>query len=240
MKYIVTIILSFITFIKQSHQTEYSGIATMYGGQINGGACGFKKFNNNFVNGVAINAEQYNNSLACGSYIHIKSNLNYQDSIVMVTDICPECKLGDLDLFKESYDSIIQKPYGREPIKWEFIDCPETYLNKKGIELHIDEINYYWLAIRPQNIKCQLSEIYISINNKWELMERNDNKMTGLYFIYDKQKLEFPIRFKLINKYYEEIITDDYYNLENILFTNKQFLCSNNNNNNNIIEFECN
>jgi hypothetical protein len=60
----------------------HRGKITMYGGNTNGGSCGFKRLNlenlleNSNINlhGVAINNNQYNNSLSCGQCIEI---LNY-------------------------------------------------------------------------------------------------------------------------------------------------------------------
>lgn len=227
--FILTIHFSY--FIKLSYQQTFSGIATAYGGKIYGGSCGFT--HNNYIYGVAINANQYNNSLTCGTCINIKySNTNIN---AIVTDICPECKYGDLDLFEETYNSLINKPFGREIISWSFINCPLS----SSIELKIDEINYYWLSIRPENIKCQLSEIYINQNNKWILMQRDDNIMKGLYFIYNK-KLIFPMQFKLINLYNEEIVSPLYYDLSNTLYVNNQFNCNNQfNNNNNEFIIDC-
>lgn len=240
---IIKILLTFnllITFIKSTYQHEYNGDATAYGGKIYGGSCGFKNNYNQFIYGCAINKAQYNNSLTCGTCINIKYNNN--NIVAVVTDICPECKYGDIDLFEDGYKQLINsKSYGREKIKWEFINCPSEILNNKkitngNIQLIIDEINYYWLSIRPENIKCQLSKMYILQNNNWILMDRNDNIMMGLYFIYNK-KVEIPFKIKLINKYDEEIITDWYYNIVNIININKQFNCKLNNLSENYLEY---
>lgn len=213
-------ILTLSYFIKLSYQQQFTGIATAYGGKIYGGSCGFK--HNNYKYGLAMNAIQYNNSLTCGTCVNI--NYNNNNIIGLVTDICPECKYGDLDLFEETYIKLINKPFSREQISWSFINCPLDVINSK-IELKLDEINYYWLAIRPENIKCQLSEIYIKQDNKWIELERNDNIMKGLYFIYNK-KINMPIQFKLINKFNEEIVSPIYYELTNSFILNNQFNCN--------------
>jgi hypothetical protein len=255
--YLITILFNYL--FNLSHQYTYQGYATIYGGKVYGGSCGFKSLwtntipSNYYQYGVAINSKQYNNSLACGTCLQINYNqntaplsniqnniINYQidnydlsnsngnNIIVVVTDICPECKFGDLDLFQESYNKLIAKDPGRYKISWDIVNCPEKIVSN-NIQLRIDEINYYWLSIQPENFKCQISDIYIYQNNNWVLMERDDLKMTGLFFNY-KIKLEMPIKFKIRNKFFEEIITPEFYNLENLFILDSQFKCDNPNN----------
>jgi expansin (peptidoglycan-binding protein) len=118
--YQLLLISLFSLFINLSHQFNYQGIATVYGGQIYGGSCGFKSIwtnkNMNFNYGVAINAKQYNNSLSCGKCVNIEYNNRNINAIV--TDICPECQFGDLDLFTQTYNTLIQEEPGRKNIKW--------------------------------------------------------------------------------------------------------------------------
>jgi hypothetical protein len=54
--------------------------------------------------------------------------------------------------------------------------------------------------------------------------EIDDLKMMGLFFIYN-QKLLLPFKFKIINKYLEEIITPSYNSLENLYTLDTQFKC---------------
>lgn len=223
---IYLLIYLFNYFFNLSYQeTIYQGYATMYGGSRSGGSCGFKNngYNNpNYPYGVAINAHQYNNSLSCGSCINIQYNNKNLD--VIITDICPECSFGDLDLFQESYNNLISNNPSREKIQWSFIDCPNTIISE-NIQLIVSEINYYWVSIQPINLKCKISEIYILQNDNWILMERDDLTMKGLFFIYNKH-LSVPFKFKLINKYNEAIITPTYNSLESIYILNSQFNCN--------------
>ena len=239
-------------FIKLSYQNtyqiNYSGDITTYGGKINGGSCGFKNLwtnkNMKFNYGLAINSKQYNNSLSCGKCV----NIQYQNRNIngIITDICPECQHGDLDLFTETYNTLIQDIPDRKKGTWNFIPCP-TNIVSDFIQLRTDEINYYWLSLQPENYKCGISSIYIYQNNNWIEMERNDKNMMGLYFIYNK-KIEIPFKFKIINEFNEEIITENYSEIKNLFLLNNQFKCNINNNineisiiqSNNNIEFDCN
>ena len=225
--------LTYQTIISQN--TIFNGDATTYGGSVYGGSCGFKKIWSNpqqnsiiqFNYGLAINSKQYNNSLSCGQCINIQyNNHNKQTTSIntIVTDICPECKFGDLDLFTETYKTLINEDPGRTPITWSFIECPENIVSN-NLQLRIDEINYYWLSIQPENFKCGISNIFIFQHNQWIEMNRDDSKMVGLFFIYNK-KIEIPFKFKIINIYFEEIITDLYYEIKNLFILNNQFLCN--------------
>jgi expansin (peptidoglycan-binding protein) len=224
MYHIYLIICLFNYLIQLSYQISYQGDATTYGGSRIGGSCGFTNAGMNipkYPYGVAINSNQYNNSLSCGSCINIQYNNKNLD--VIVTDICPKCAFGDLDLFQESYQKLISNNPSREKIQWEFINCPNTIISD-NIQLVINEINYYWVSIQPINIKCEIYQIFILQNDIWVLMERDDSKMMGLFFIYN-QKLLLPFKFKLINQYLEEIITPSYNSLENLYILDTQFKC---------------
>lgn len=213
---------------KQIHSYQYNGDATSYGGNI-GGFCGFKDVSPMHV---ALNAQQWNNSLDCGRCVSIL----YKDSdpvTAMITDICPECKYGDLDLYTDLYSGLIKQSPGREKIKWDFINCPNNMI-EENIKLKIHSINYYWLSITPVSMKCGVVKMEIMFDNAWIEMDRNDdktnkkNKMNGLYFIYHNfVKTPFQLRLTSISG---DIITTPKYNkIEDILITNQQFKCNNQN-----------
>lgn len=236
---ILSLFITFSLFIKLSYQ--FQGDSTTYGGSVLGGSCGFKTLwsneNKNFKYGVAINAKQYENSLACGKCVNIKYNNRNINAIIV--DICPECSYGDLDLFTDTYNELIQEDPGRKKISWEFINCPNNIISN-SIQLRLDELNPYWVNIQPENFKCGIKSIFIKQNENWIEMIRNDNLMMGLFFNYNS-KINFPIQFKIINEFNEEILSNNYNELINLFNINKQFICNNNpievqiDNNNNII-----
>lgn len=209
---------------------SYNGDVTSFGGSI-GGFCGFKevpKFH------VALNAEQWNNSLDCGRCVSI----SYKGSppiTAMISDKCPECKYGDLDLFTDLYSELIKQSPGREKISWNFVNCPNSMISE-NIELKVHSINYYWLAITPVSLKCGITKIEISFGNEiWTDMDRNDddtnkkNKMNGLFFIYHNF-VKTPFQLRLTSIHNDIITTPKYDKIENILLTNQQFKCNAQNN----------
>ena len=221
---IILVCLLNALYYKQIQSYQFSGDATGYGGN-SGGFCGFKevpKFH------VALNAQQWNNSLDCGRCVSI----SYKDSnpiTAIITDICPECKSGDLDMYTDLYSTLIKQFPGREKIKWDFVNCPNTMI-EENIKLSIHSINYYWLAITPIEMKCGMSKMEISFDNEWIEMDRNDdntgkkNKMNGLYFIYHNF-VKTPFQLRLTSMAGDVITTPKYNKIEDVLITNQQFKC---------------
>ena len=217
----------------------FFGDATSFGGSITGGFCGFKEksFNYESKMQVALNSEQWgNNSLNCGRCVSIQYKDN-EPILALISDKCPECKYGDLDLFIEAYHKIINPiSEGREKINWEFVNCPNEFVTE-NIKLRIDNINPYWLSIIPESFICGIIKMEILFDNEWIEMDRNDddagadkqNKMNGLYFIYHNF-VKLPFQLKLTSMYNDIIISPKYYKIENILFTNQQFKCMQNSN----------
>ncbi|CAB1107438.1 unnamed protein product [Ectocarpus sp. CCAP 1310/34] len=104
---------------------EYSGEGTYYG-HTTAGMCSFFDDVPEMYDGmipVALNAEQYGDSLMCGACVEgtasgSGSGNNPIPSTfkAFITDKCPECQKGDLD-FSMSGD-------GRWDIEWKFVACP--------------------------------------------------------------------------------------------------------------------
>lgn len=218
---ILSIITSSIitsTLLFQLSEPSFSGDFTTYGGVVEGGSCSFKKgipMNKDY--GVAMNSVQYDNSLSCGSCVSMTYNGN--TIIGTVVDICPECKYGDLDLFTLAYKDLLKRDPGRFKGEWEYINCPVS----GNIKLTIDEVNYYWLNIRPENFKCGISKLFINLNNNWIEMTRDDKRMMGLNFIYNGF-ISGDIKFRIVNKYNEIRESNTINKLSNIIEV-EQFNC---------------
>jgi expansin (peptidoglycan-binding protein) len=225
-KKILFILLNIITIKKTYQQPIFTGDGTIYGGVINSGFCNLRdtSFNYNGNLGVALNLPQFNNSLNCGSCVSIQYN-NREPVIAIVTDLCPECKFGDLDMFTETYKTVIDEDPGRKIISWKFINCPNNYLSNPTIQLRIDQINQYWLNLVPSNFKCSIANIEINFSNGWQNLQRNDNIMTGLNFNWNSY-VSVPFQLRLTSSKNDVIITDKYYKLENLLETDQQFKCN--------------
>jgi len=217
-----------INVVRSEH--HYTGDITSYGAMPENQFCGFKKnsWNYNGLMTAAINNDMIDNSITCG----MCAAVTYGDksTVVLLDNLCPECKHGDLDLSHEAWNYLTNnKNYGREKAKWSFIDCDKFIIKdgepSGGIILKPHHINYWWLAITPSNMKCGVSSIDISFEGKeWISMERDNGKMNGLYFIFHSQVVG-SFRFKLTSRLGEELITDTYNSIDEIYYTKKQFKC---------------
>ncbi|KAJ2402721.1 hypothetical protein GGI23_000505 [Coemansia sp. RSA 2559] len=103
----------------------FTGDGTYYSPGL--GACGITNTDSDLI--AAINAEQYgssssgnsNSASVCGKCAQVKGP-NGQVK-VKVTDKCPSCKSGDLDLSPAAFDKIGSEAAGRISISWSFVDC---------------------------------------------------------------------------------------------------------------------
>ncbi len=234
---IKTYLTTLITFLCIENLSVYvsafSGDITSYGASEENQFCGFKSFSWNYNNlmTAAINMPMIDNSLSCG----LCANVKYKDKIetVLIDNLCPECKFGDLDLSNQAWQKIVgNSNYGREKATWEFVECDKFIKNTSedngGLILRPHHINYWWLSITPSNMKCGISNMFISLkeidNGAWKEMERNNNAMNGLYFIYHNN-VRGEFKFKIVSKFGEEIETDSYTEIKETFFIKKQFAC---------------
>jgi expansin (peptidoglycan-binding protein) len=97
---------------------EFTGEATYY--DANGtGACGFPASDDFMV--AAINDEQYSKA-NCGKCVSVTGPNG--TVVVRITDKCPGCDFGDLDLSMTAFGKVAKLSAGRIPIKWHFVTCP--------------------------------------------------------------------------------------------------------------------
>jgi hypothetical protein len=232
-KKISTLLLTLSVYRKYNNvvSAQYSGDMTSYGASEENQFCGFKSLSWNYNNlmTAAINMPMIDNSLTCGMCATIK----YKDKkeTVIIDNLCPECKYGDLDLSNQAWQKITgNSNYGREKMTWEFSNCDNFLrLEEKGLILKPHHINYWWLSITPSNMKCGINNMFIKIknNNKesdWVQMKRNNNIMNGLYFIYHNH-VNGEFRFKILSKFDEVMETEWYSEIKEIFYIKKQFEC---------------
>lgn len=219
-------IIIFALIFNLVNSYDYHGEVTIYTYQdsLVGGSCGLKDTSFNNVNGYsfAMNSEQYDNSLSCGRCIEIQYGNN--DPVVLLSsNLCPECKTGDIDLFGTAWDDAIKESPGRFDIQWSFVNCDKFVSG--NVNIRIDEINYYWLSVQPENFLCGVSSMEIYVDGEWKKMERDDNLMMGLYFSY-KQQIVPPFKLKIKSIQGDELETSEMQELTNNVDMGGQFTCS--------------
>ena len=97
---------------------DVQGKATYY--DANGtGACGFKASTDFYV--VAMNGTDYDSD-RCGTCIDVTGPKG--SVVVRITDKCPGCGAGGLDLSITAFTKIADKSDGRADVSWHPVDCP--------------------------------------------------------------------------------------------------------------------
>jgi expansin (peptidoglycan-binding protein) len=123
---------------------RHTGEGTYYAAT-GAGNCSFPASPENMMV-AAMNNVDYADSIYCGAYIEVTGPKGAVT--VRITDRCPECLKGDIDLSREAFALIADPIAGRVPISWRIINPalsgPIRYHFKDGS-------NQWWTAIQIRN-----------------------------------------------------------------------------------------
>jgi len=151
----------------------FKGEGTYYGGSPYSGNCAIRApLPAGVYEGrlpVAINAKQYEGS--CGACVRIKgsgkgSGAHPIEGVIegYISDKCPECAEGDLDLTGGKD--------GRWEIEWEFVECKPA----KYIEFLFEDFNNYYWKIQPRGMASPAIKLTVdgkdakfTDDNHWEV-----------------------------------------------------------------------
>ncbi|GAA3298046.1 hypothetical protein GCM10020218_084700 [Dactylosporangium vinaceum] len=144
-----------------------SGQATYYAAD-GGGNCSFDKVAEPLV--VALGNAEYQSGAACGGYLDVKGP---KGSVrVKITDRCPECAAGHIDLSQQAFarigtisDGIIKVSYTQ--VASPSVPGPVSVRVKEGS-------SQYWLALRFDNTGNPLSTAEIQVGSSWKPLSRTD------------------------------------------------------------------
>jgi expansin len=154
--------------------TKHTGEGTYYGAT-GEGACSFDASADRMV--AAMNLTDYAGSAVCGEVVTVTGPLG--SVTVRITDLCPECAAGNIDLSAEAFAKIADPVAGRVPISWQVIAAnlsgPVQYRYKEGA-------SRYWTAIQVRNHRLPVArlEILPSGSSHWIDVARTDYN----YFVY--------------------------------------------------------
>ena len=178
--------------------TVHTGEGTFYGGGYEGGCAMLDPVDRERYWIVAMNIFDYNNAQLAGAYIEVTGERGTIN--MLVTDLLPEGKKGDLDLYTDAFPLIADPEKGRVPVSWRIIpldtDEPVSYRFKEGS-------TEFWCGVQVRNHKYPVAKLeYLNKNGEWtELPRRNYN-----YF----ESMEMgagPFTFR-ITDIYGDVITD--------------------------------
>jgi expansin len=152
--------------IESNTNPIHQGIATYYYAT-GAGACSFDPSPNDLMV-AAMNAEEYDNSAVCGTYVHVTGRKGAVT--VRIVDLCPECLAGHLDLSQEAFAQIDDLPLGRVPITWQVVSPalvgPIAYHFKDGS-------NEWWTAVQIRNHRNPIAKLeYLTTDSQWVSVPR--------------------------------------------------------------------
>jgi len=118
----------------------------------------------------AMNEVEYNHSWYCGAYLRVtgpKGTVN-----VRITDLCPGCLAGQLDLSEQAFAQIADLPQGRVDITWQVISPPLA----GPIAYHFkDGSNPWWTAVQIRNHRNPVVKLEVlDSTGQWISVPRTD------------------------------------------------------------------
>jgi len=142
-----------------------NGIATWYKAT-GGGNCSYDPSPND-MDVAAMDMPQFANSAMCGACAEVDGP---QGTVtVRITDSCPECPSGHLDLSKEAFAKISPVDAGRVTTQWRLVSCvvqgPVRYRIKEGS-------SEWWAAIQVRNHRLPIQKLEWNKNGTWTEVKR--------------------------------------------------------------------
>lgn len=181
--------------------TVHTGDGTFYGGGYEGGCAMLDPVSRDYWI-VAMNLADYNNAQLAGAYIEVTGELGTIN--MLVTDLLPEGKKGDLDLYTDAFPLIAPVEKGRVPVSWKIIPLdsaenePVSYKYKEGT-------TEYWCGIQVRNHRYPITRLeYLDENGEFVEIERRQYN----YFESDKMG-KGPFTFRITDIYGQMVIDEN-------------------------------
>lgn len=139
---------------------------------------------------AAMNQTDYAGSAACGEYVSVTGPKG--KVTVRITDRCPECRPGDIDLSEQAFAKIAEMSAGRVPISWYVVAGDTTgtvgYRYKEGS-------TRYWLGIQVLNHRLPVTKLEIRPNgaSNWIPVNREEYN----YFVYPSAIAAGPLQVRI-------------------------------------------
>lgn len=189
------------TCILEPKGTVHTGDGTFYGGGYEGGCAMLDPVSKDYWI-VAMNLADYNNAQLAGAYLEVTGELGTIN--MLVTDLLPEGKKGDLDLYTDAFPLIAPAEKGRVPVSWKIIpldsadNAPVSYKYKEGT-------TEYWCGIQIRNHRYPVTRLeYLDENGEFIEIERRQYN----YFESDSMG-KGPFTFRITDIYGQVIIDEN-------------------------------
>ncbi|MDD6278937.1 MAG: expansin EXLX1 family cellulose-binding protein [Oscillospiraceae bacterium] len=180
--------------------TIHTGEGTFYGGGYEGGCAMLDPVSRDYWI-VAMNLADYNNAQLAGAYIEVTGELGTIN--MLVTDLLPEGKKGDLDLYVDAFPLIAPAEKGRVPVSWRIIpldtaeNAPVCYKYKEGT-------TEFWCGVQVRNHRYPITRLeYLNSDGEFIELERRS------YNYFESMEMGAgPFTFR-ITDIYGQVIVDE-------------------------------
>ncbi len=181
--------------------TVHSGDGTFYGGGYVGGCAMLDPVSTDYWI-VAMNLEDYNEGQLAGAYLEVTGELGTIN--MLVTDLLPEGKKGDLDLYVDAFPLIAPAEKGRVPVTWKIVpldsaeNAPVSYKYKEGT-------TQFWCGVQVRNHRYPITKLeYLDKNGEFQEIKRRRYN----YFESDKMGAG-PFTFRITDIYGQVVIDEN-------------------------------
>jgi expansin (peptidoglycan-binding protein) len=149
---------------------------------------------------AAMNGAEYDGAAWCGAYVHVTGPKGAVT--VRIVDLCPGCKVGDLDLSQEAFSQIAELRQGRVPIAWQVVSPalagPIVYHFHSGSD-------QWWTALQIRNHRNPVAKLeYRKADGSWVIVPRT----SWNYFVQVSPGMGVgPFTFRVTDSY-GNVLTD--------------------------------
>ncbi len=181
--------------------TIHTGEGTYYGGGYVGGCAMLDPVSTDYWI-VAMNLADYNDGQLAGAYLEVTGELGTIN--MLVTDLLPEGKKGDLDLYVDAFPLIAPKEKGRVPVSWKIVpldtaeNAPVCYKWKEGT-------TEYWCGVQVRNHRYPITKLeYLNKNGEFVEIQRRP------YNYFESMEMgKGPFTFRITDIYGQVIIDEN-------------------------------
>lgn len=180
--------------------TVHSGDGTYYGGGYVGGCAMLDPVSTDYWI-VAMNLADYNDGQLAGAYLEVTGELGTIN--MLVTDLLPEGKKGDLDLYVDAFPLVAPAIKGRVPVSWKIVpldtaeNAPVCYKYKEGT-------TEFWCGVQVRNHRYPITKLeYLKDGEFVEIKRRPYNYFESM------EMGKGPFTFRITDIYGQVIIDEN-------------------------------
>lgn len=181
--------------------TVHTGEGTYYDGGYVGGCAMLDPVSRDYRI-VAMNTADYNNAQLAGAFLEVTGELGTIK--MLVTDLLPEGKKGDLDLHIDAFPLIAPAIKGRVPVSWKIIpldtaeNAPVCYKWKEGT-------TEFWCGVQVRNHRYPITRLeYLNENGQFVEIPRQQYN-----YFESKEMGKGPFTFRITDIYGQMIIDEN-------------------------------